>query len=198
MSKAMCHLHRVIVTILLLLALASGAGTAFALLYSRSKTGTFAGPSSLTSHWLTQSATWLDRQAGLQPGAILGVSILLAVLALAFLWLELRPFAQARPRLVLSRGGLGEVTVNLDQISRLAQREAEHVSGVREVETSTHTLKNGINVKQKVSVEPEMAYLPLAEQVQRRVKQSLEHHLGFPVASVEVLLQHASLRKSVI
>ena len=90
------------------------------------------------------------------------------------------------------------MAINLDQISRLAQREAEHVSGVREVETTAHTLKDGINVKQKVSVEPEMAYMPLAEQVQQRVKKSLEHHLGFPVTSVEVLLQHASLRKSVI
>lgn len=198
MSKTMCHLHRVVVTVLLAAFAAGSAGIAAALLFSRSQTGHFAGPASLLTQWLAHASIWLNAEVALHAGAICGISLAVAVLALAAAWLELRTFARPRPRLVLSRGGLGEVAINLDQISSLAQRETEHVSGVREVETSAHALKDGINVKQTVSVEPEMAYMPLAEQVQQRVKRSLEHHLGFPVARVEVLLQHASLRKSVI
>lgn len=198
MSKASCHLHRALITLLLAAAAVGAAGIAYVLLYSRSVTGAYAGPSSLTTQLLTKWGGWLSIQAGLHGAAISAVSIGVALLALCFIWLELRTVVRPLPRLVLSRGSLGEVAINLDQISRLAQREAEHVSGVREVETIAQTNKGGIDVKQKVSVEPEMAYMPLAEQVQQRVKKSLEHHLGFPVASVEVLLQHASLRKSVI
>ena len=213
MAKAMCQLHRVVVTLLLAVTAAGSAGTAYVLLDSRSRTGQYAaqglpdagsaalpntGSASLTTHVLAQGSAWLNTQLLLHGGVVLAVAFVVLLAALLLLWLELRTVVRPLPRLVLSSGGLGEVAINLDQISRLAQREAEHVSGVREVETVAHALKGGINVKQKVSVEPEMAYLPLAELVQQRVKKSLEHHLGFPVASVEVLLQHASLRKSVI
>jgi uncharacterized alkaline shock family protein YloU len=198
MSKAVCHLHRAVITLLLLVIAAGGAGSAYVLVYSHSRGGDYAGPSSLTTRLLTQSTGWLQTQIGSHGGVISSVSIGIVVLTLFFVWLELRTVVRPLPRLVLSRGSLGQVAINLDQISRLAQREAERVSGVREVETVAQTHKGGIDVKQTVSVEPEMAYMPLAEQVQQRVKKSLEHHLGFPVASVEVLLQHASLRKSVI
>ena len=198
MSKASCHLHRALMT-LVLAAIAAGAmGTAYVLLYSRSVNGEYAGPSSLSTLLISRWSGWLSIQAGLHGAVVSSIGIGIAVLALCFIWLELRTVVRPVPRLILSRGGMGEVAINLDQISRLAQREAEHVSGVREVETIAQTHKSGIGVKQNVSVEPEMAYMPLAEQVQQRVKKSLEHHLGFPVASVEVLLQHASLRKSVI
>ncbi len=198
MSKASCHLHRALVTLALAAAAVGATGIAYILLYSRSINGEYAGPSSLTTQLLTRWSGWLSFEAGLHGLAISGISICIALLALFCIWLELRTVVRPLPRLILSRGSLGEVAINLDQISRLAQREAEHVSGVREVETVAQTHKGGIDVKQKVSVEPEMAYMPLAEQVQQRVKKSLEHHLGFPVASVEVLLQQASLRKSVI
>lgn len=198
MSKASCHLHRALVTLLLASVAVGATGIAYLLLYSRSIEGEYAGPSSLTTRLLTSWSGWLSIQAGLHGAAVGAISIVVALLALCFIWLELRSVVRPLPRLILSRGTLGEVAINLDQISRLAQREAEHVSGVREVETIAQTHKGGIDVKQKVSVEPEMAYMPLAEQVQQRVKKSLEHHLGFPVASVEVLLQQASLRKSVI
>ena len=198
MSKSICHLHRIVVTLLLLVIAAGGTGTAYVLLYSDSQSRQYAGPTSLTGQLLTQWSAWLNMQIGIHGSEIAGISIGVTVLALGLIWLELRTLARPLPRLVLSRGGLGEVAIHLDQISRLAQREAENVSGVREVETTAHTLRDGINVRQKVSIEPEMAYMPLAEQVQQRVKKSLEHHLGFPVRSVEVMLQHASLRKGLI
>jgi uncharacterized alkaline shock family protein YloU len=198
MSKAICHLHRAVVTVLLAAVAAGAAGTAYVLVSSRSSTGEYAGPSSLTTRLLAQWSVWLGTQVELHGATICAISIAVAMVALGLIALELRTVVRPLPKLVLSRGGLGEVAINLDQISRLAQREAEHVLGVREVETTARTLRGGINVKQKVSVEPEVAYSPLAEQVQLRVKKSLEHHLGFPVASVEVLLQHSSLRKSVI
>ncbi len=64
-----------------------------------------------------------------------GFGISIAALALRFFWLELRAVVRPVPWLNLSRGGMGEFAINLDQISRLAQREAEHISGKREFKT---------------------------------------------------------------
>jgi uncharacterized alkaline shock family protein YloU len=104
----------------------------------------------------------------------------------------------AQPQLVLSRGHLGQVAISLDQIGILAQHEAESVEGVREVRTVAQAHKAGINVQQTVAVEPEQPLPALAEQIQQRVKQSLEYHLGFPVAAVRVQLQQASLSKALL
>ena len=49
MSKSICHLHRAIVSIMLLAVAAGGAGTAYVLLSSRSQTGQYAGPATLTT-----------------------------------------------------------------------------------------------------------------------------------------------------
>jgi uncharacterized alkaline shock family protein YloU len=119
------------------------------------------------------------------------------LLSLFLLWIELR-HVLAQPQLVLSRGHLGQVAISLDQIGILAQHEAESVEGVREVRTVAQAHKAGINVQQTVAVEPEQPLPALAEQIQQRVKQSLEYHLGFPVAAVRVQLQQASLSKALL
>jgi uncharacterized alkaline shock family protein YloU len=196
MRHTRCWIYRVAVTILLAgIAVTSGAA-AVVLIASRVQTGSFAGSTALTTQLETEGAAWLNGQLDPHGGGVAATLVLLMLAALGLLFLELRRIS-VTPRLVLSRGALGEVAINLDQIGKLAQHEAEHVLGVREVETSAHSHKAGIAVKQRVAVEPEVAFAPLAEQVQQRVKQSLEYHLGFPVAGVQILLQHAPIRKTV-
>jgi uncharacterized alkaline shock family protein YloU len=191
-----CWIDRVAVSVLLAgIAVTSGLA-AFVLIDSRVRTGAFAGGTATTNQLARQGVAWFNAEFGLHGGVVAAALTLLMLAALGLLSIELRRLT-VTPRLVLSRGGLGEVAIHLDQISKLAQHEAEHVLGVREVETSAHSDKAGIAVKQRVAVEPEVAFAPLAEQVQQRVKQSLEYHLGFPVAGVQILLQHAPISKTV-
>ncbi len=124
------------------------------------------------------------------------VTLVVALMAALFLWLELRHLLRRKPRLVLSRGNLGEVAISLDQVGMLAQYEAETVDGVREVHTIAEPGKHGVQVRQTVAVEANRQLPSLAEEIQERVKRSLEYHLGFPVASVQVALRQSSITKT--
>jgi uncharacterized alkaline shock family protein YloU len=144
-----------------------------------------------------ESASWLNRlllEHGVAVAALLAASLSLSVALLAA---ELRGLITP-PRLIISRGALGEVAIAVDQVGKLAQREAEHVSGVREVKTAAHSRRAGIAVRQQIAVEPQVVFAMVAAQVQERVKQSLEHHLGLPVHSVQVALHPTGMRKTVL
>lgn len=198
MSKTRSCLRRAVVLLLLLVIAAVAAGTAGTLIADRVYTGARPGADTCSARFVGEASGVIIRELTLHRGRILAIVLGIAVISFALLWLELRDVIRRQSRLVLSRGAMGMIAINLDQIGLLAQREAEYVSGVREVETATHSRKDGLDVQQTIAVEPEVAFGPLAERVQQKVKQSLEFHLGFPVARVEVLLRRASLRKNVI
>lgn len=119
-----------------------------------------------------------------------------ALIAAFLLWLELRQLFKRRPRLILSCGILGETAISINQVGMLAQYEAETIEGVRKVHTIAESRKDGIQVRQTVAVEANRPLPSLAEEIQERVKRSLEYHLGFPVAGVQVTLQQSSITKT--
>ena len=198
MSKSICHLYRAVVALVLLLLGAAAAAVAGILFTTRAGRGVWSGPGTQSTAWLQRADTWLAMQPLLHGTAIAAAALGIALLAWLLLAFVVRSMVQRTPRLVLSRGGLGEVAIDMRQVGMLAQHEAELVSGVREVDTAAESGKAGIDVQQTIAIEPEIAFAPLAEQVQQRVKRSLEFHLGFPVARVQVLLRHTAMRKGPI
>lgn len=197
MGSTKCWVSRSIA----ILGLVAGAGIASAAAgllvesWWREKGG--AGRLASVTQLETSGEAWLNGLL-LAHGAV--VTLLLACFTLLCLGLLTLEFCQlaVTPRLVLSRGALGDVTIRVDQVGKLAQREAEHVSGVREVKTSAQAGRAGIVVRQQIVVEPQFVFAMLAAQVQERVKQSLEHHLGLPVNRVQVMLQPTPMRKAVL
>jgi uncharacterized alkaline shock family protein YloU len=199
MLNATNHFNRVLVIAFLLVlaagSLSLGAAVAADLIHGSGFTsGSAAG---VVAHAIDSLAAGAHAWLATHALAALGLGATVALLSLFLLWIELR-HVLAQPQLVLSRGHLGQVAISLDQIGILAQHEAESVEGVREVRTVAQAHKAGINVQQTVAVEPEQPLPALAEQIQQRVKQSLEYHLGFPVAAVRVQLQQASLSKALL
>lgn len=198
MSRLMQHLHRAIVVLLLCASLLGSLGIACATLHDLATRQALTGSHGLVS----QGIAWFSAETQFilhaHVYALVGVLALVALASAGLLWAEVGSLLTRSPRLVLSRGELGEVAISMDQVGLLAQREAEHVAGVREVRTFAASNKGGLQVQQTIAVEPNLQLPALAEEIQSRVKKSLEYHLGFPVSGVQVALQRASISRALL
>ncbi len=122
-----------------------------------------------------------------------GITIVLFLLALLLLFIELRPEPRAAPRITLKQDGLGRVTVALDGVRELANREAGRVPGVVSVRSRVEEDPTGLRILCRISVDPAMSVPELAQELQERLKGAVEHHLGLPVTQVSVDAQVAPL-----
>jgi hypothetical protein len=131
----------------------------------------------------------LDR-AGRARTIIASIVALLSAMVLAFL--ELRP-ARRDARLTLKEDALGRVTVAHGVVRELVRREAGRIPGVIEVHPRFDVDRRGLRILCRVSVDPTASLAELTQQLQERVKASLEYHLGRPVAEMSVDTELAPL-----
>lgn len=117
-------------------------------------------------------------------GALAGLAASLILLA----W-ELRGLRRREPSLVLHEGQTGVVTVAVDMVRRLAEREAGTVPGVYASHCSVRDGRLGLRVRCALDLDLDAEVPSVSEKVQRRVKESLERQLGFVV---EVVAVHSS------
>jgi uncharacterized alkaline shock family protein YloU len=197
-TRGIHHLHRAVVLLLLAGCCAASVTTAVAIVHDLTLGTGLARGRGLVAHAMAATGATVTRVLTEQRNACLGVLAAIAIVSAILLWIELLSMLRSKPRLVLSRGSMGEVAISMEQVGLLAQHEAEHVEGVREVQTIAGSSKQGLLVQQTIAVEPDRQLPKLAEEVQQRVKQSLEYHLGYPVNSVRVALQRASISKALL
>ncbi len=119
--------------------------------------------------------------------AIIGT--LLALAGLALIALELIPGRREAPSYVIRKDGLGTVTVARKSVSQVVQYEAAQIDGIREVHPEVRNGADGIHVIAHASLAPDAAAATVAEQLQANVKESVQRHIGLPVAEVQVHTQ---------
>jgi divalent metal cation (Fe/Co/Zn/Cd) transporter len=115
-----------------------------------------------------------------------GVSLGLILVALLLLFVELRPAKRAASRITLKQDGLGRVTVALDGVRDLVDREAGRVAGVKGVRSRVDETPAGIQLLCNITVDPASSVPELTHELQQRLKAAVEHHLGLPVSQVSV------------
>lgn len=126
-------------------------------------------------------------------GWTVGVSIVLLLLGLLLLLFELRPGPREAPQIIVKQDGLGRVRVARDGVRELVDREAGLVAGVMEVSSRVEEQAAGLRILCRLSVDPTKSAPEVTQEVQERLKASVEHHLGRPVAEVRVDTQVAPL-----
>jgi hypothetical protein len=121
----------------------------------------------------------------------LGISVGLIVLALVVLVLEVWPRSRAPQRLVLKDDEVGQVTVVLDGVRELVEREAVRVAGVQRARAQVLELPTGLQISCRVSVDPEVSVPEMSNELRQRLKTSVERHVGLTVRRVSVDAQVA-------
>lgn len=121
----------------------------------------------------------------------IALSLLALLVGLLLLVLELRLPQREPAAMALKQDELGRVTVTKKGVRELVDREAGRIEGVSRVHSQVTQDRNGLRILCRLSVEPTANVPALAEQVRQRIKASVEHHLGQPVAEVGVQTQLA-------
>lgn len=138
------------------------------------------------------SATVLAPIPALQGAALawtVAIGIAGAILAALLLALEIRSLTRPAPRLVLSEGTSGRVSVTIDSLRELSTREALEIAGVRDARARVRANGTGVHIDCGVVVDGVAPLPQLAGEVQRRVATRLEHAIGEPIAAVSVAAQ---------
>jgi hypothetical protein len=122
-----------------------------------------------------------------------GVCLALIVVAVLLLVLELRPNASEPQRITLKQDQLGRVTVRLDGLRTLADREAASVVGVLKARTEVAQESPGLRIACRATVDPKSSVPELTETLRERLKSAMEHHVGLTVSQVSVDTQVAPI-----
>jgi hypothetical protein len=122
-----------------------------------------------------------------------GVCLVLLVIALMLLFLEVTVRARTPRRITLKEDAFGRITVALDGLRELTEREATQVPGVNTARSQVAEDTKGLKINCRVSVDPASSIPDMTQELRDRLKAAVEHHVGLPVAEVSVDTQVAPL-----
>jgi hypothetical protein len=114
------------------------------------------------------------------------ISLAIILLALALFVFELLPGRRAPRTITLRDDKAGKVTVALDGLRKLADREAGRVPGVVQARSDVAEDPPGLRIACRVAVDPSKSVPDMSEKLRERVKTSVEHHVGVAVTQVLV------------
>lgn len=139
---------------------------------------------------------------GTPNNAAIIISLLVALVGLAVLVLELwRPVGRLFGRrsqgksYVVRQDATGRVTVDRTMVRDWVQHEAEATPGVVHAKPSVKDGKDGLHVSTLASIAWDADAPSVGQMLQERIKDSVQTHLGLPVAEVRVSAQTAPLAK---
>jgi hypothetical protein len=134
---------------------------------------------------------WLASFATLPPSvaliATLGAALVL-VLGLILLVYELR-LAPQDTTIRVRDDGLGRVTVRRESVRDLIRHTIAQLPDVLQVDPQIDTGQQGLTIACRTSLTPDAHIPQVSAELQSRVKQAVEQHLGMKVANVTVQAQ---------
>ncbi len=129
------------------------------------------------------------------------IALVVAVVGLAVLVLELwEPVGllfgkHQDKRYVVRQDSLGQITVERSMVRDVVQHEAQAVPGVLHAEPSVKDGKDGLHISTRAALVWDADTPSTGQILQEHIKESVQTHLGLPVAEVRVTAQTAALPK---
>lgn len=117
------------------------------------------------------------------------VSAVLIIVALLVLIAELLLWKREPARYIVRQDGLGRVTVARSSVHALVRHEAASVPDVMEVDPQVTGGSKGLHVYTRASVAPDADAPAVGQQLQARIQEAIQQHIGIPVADVQVATQ---------
>jgi uncharacterized alkaline shock family protein YloU len=98
-------------------------------------------------------------------------------------------------RYVVHQDSLGQITVERSMVRDVVQHEAQAVPGVLHAEPSVKDGKDGLHISTRAALVWDADTPSTGQILQEHIKDSVQTHLGLPVAEVRVTAQTAALPK---
>src|SRR5262245_20291809 len=152
-------------------------------------------PSNLNVWLLYNLALYIAARRGVDFGPATAVCIVLALIGLAILILELFPRRREAARYVVRQDSQGTVTVERSSVADVVQHEALRAQGVLEGHPEVSSASDGLHLFTRTTVEPDVEAPALGQELQERIKTSVQSHMGLQVAEVRIATQTAPLER---
>jgi uncharacterized alkaline shock family protein YloU len=117
------------------------------------------------------------------------VCALVVIVALILLILELNIINREPAQFVVQEDSLGKVTVARSSVRKLVGYESATVPGVIETRQTVDKGRDGLRVRVRALLLPEVDAPAVGHTLQEKVQQSIQGHIGLPVAEVQVATQ---------
>ena len=117
------------------------------------------------------------------------VFALVVIVALILLILELNIIQREPAQFVVREDSLGKVTVARSSVRKLVGYESATVPGVIETRQTVDKGRDGLRVSVRALLLPEVDAPAVGRTLQEKVQQSIQGHIGLPVAEVQVATQ---------
>ncbi len=122
-------------------------------------------------------------------GTAVIVAVVLVLLGMLLLLVELWPGRRGPAQFVVQRDAHGVVAVARSSVNDLVRYVATTVPGIVETREAVSGEEKGLRVRVRAAISPEAVAPEVGRTLQEKVQQALQHHLGLPVATVEVATQ---------
>jgi hypothetical protein len=142
--------------------------------------------------WFVDRLIPFAQQDAPTSAVTVGVCLVLILVAVLLLVLELRPGPREARRITLKEDAFGRVTVTLDGLRALADREAAAVAGVTRARSEVAQEPPGLRIACHVTVDPKSSVPELTETLRERLKSAVEHHVGLTVSHLSIDTRVAS------
>jgi hypothetical protein len=117
------------------------------------------------------------------------VFALVVIVALILLILELNIIQREPAQFVVREDSLGKVTVARSSVRKLVGYESATVPGVIETRQTVDKGRDGLRVQVRALLLPEVDAPAVGHTLQEKLQQSIQGHIGLPVAEVQVATQ---------
>ena len=90
---------------------------------------------------------------------------------------------------VSKQTNIGEIRISLNSIENVAINASKRSNGVKESKTLVRKADDGVEIEVRIVVMPDLSIPVISEEVQNRVKKSVEEASGIEVKNVKVIVE---------
>jgi len=120
----------------------------------------------------------------------LGLFILIGI---RLFWVSIKP--ERKKQIIVQEGALGKVRVAIPAIENLVEKTVAQNSGVREIKAQVTTVPQGIGIKMRATVTPDIQIPEISKVIQEKVKEKVLEITGITVQEVSILISSIAAKK---
>lgn len=122
------------------------------------------------------------------------VGIVIVLVTLYVIMMALRSEEIAEP--IIAGTSLGDVQISMTAIEAIAQRAAQKVHGIRNVEAAAKGNEDGLTLYARIHVYPDVSIPEVCENLEKELSEAMHAIIGLPVKSVHTVVRGVSRMES--
>jgi uncharacterized alkaline shock family protein YloU len=146
------------------------------------------------ARWINNPYFFLwENKLFLDPGVVFVFLVLFILIGLRLFWVSIKP--ARKKQIIVQEGALGKVRVAIPAIENLVEKIVGQNSGVREIKAQVTTVPQGIGIKMRATVTPDIQIPEISRVIQEKVKEKVLEVTGITVQDVSILINSIAAKK---